>query len=80
MLSTNPDEASTTGHTAAEARSESRESRAPRAFWIPQFVFEHYQSGGSRVAGLLGFDLDGVGAVVVVLGGSLQCPLGADLD
>jgi len=34
--STNPDDVSTTGRNAAEARSESRESSVPRAFWVSQ--------------------------------------------
>jgi hypothetical protein len=41
----NPDDISTTGSNATEERSESRESRALRAFWIPQSVSEHYRSG-----------------------------------
>ena len=41
--SANPDDASTAGSNATEARSESRESSVPRAFWIPQSVSEHYR-------------------------------------
>jgi len=36
VLSANPDDVSTTGSEATEERSESRESRAPRAFFTPE--------------------------------------------
>ena len=39
----------TTGSEATEEHSESWESRAPRAFWTPESLFEHYPRPGERI-------------------------------